>query len=292
MQNILRRKKARLFPDVRVVLLVLLVGLMTATSARAQLSVTGRITSGEDQNPIPGVNVLVKGTTTGTITDADGRYRLNVNSAEDVLVFSFVGFVSQEVVVGGRTAVDVVLASDAKQLAEVVVTALGIEKDVAKLGYSTQKVQGADLIKAREPNPLNSLVGKVAGLTVGASSELLGRPQLVLRGETDILIVVDGVPVVSDTWNISSDDIESYTVLKGPNAAALYGSRGRNGAILITTKKGTKDKRGFAIDVNSSTMFDKGFLTIPKVQDQYGGWEYNTVLFCACQFMEGEGRNQ
>jgi len=292
MQNTLRRKKGRLFPDLRLALLVLLLGLMTATSALAQLSVTGRLTSGEDKSPIPGVNILVKGTTVGTITDTDGRYRINVNSAEDVLVFSFVGFISQEVAVGGRSTIDVALASDTKQLTEVVVTALGIEKDVAKLGYATQKVQGADLIKAREPNPMNALVGKVAGLTVGASSELLGRPQLVLRGETDVLIVVDGVPIVSDTWNISPDDIDSYTVLKGPNAAALYGFRGKNGAILISTKKGTKDKRGFAIDVNSSTMFDKGFLTIPKVQDQYGGGEYNTYRFGDDQFGQVGGWNQ
>src|SRR5258706_13112013 len=150
MQNTLRRKKGRLFPDLRLALLVLLLGLMTSTSALAQLSVTGRLTSGEDKSPIPGVNIVVKGTTIGTITDADGRYRVTVNSADDVLVFSFVGFVTQEVAVGGRTTVDIALAADTKQLTEVVVTALGIEKEVAKLGYSTQKVIGADLIKARE----------------------------------------------------------------------------------------------------------------------------------------------
>src|SRR5258706_2182293 len=105
MQNTLRRKKGRLFPDLRLALLVLLLGLMTATSALAQLAVTGRLTSGEDQKPIPGVNILIKGTNTGTITDADGRYRLSVNSAEDILVFSFVGFVSQEVAVGGRSTI-------------------------------------------------------------------------------------------------------------------------------------------------------------------------------------------
>ena len=178
------------------------------------------------------------------------------------------------------------------QLSEVVVTALGVEKDVAKLGYVTQKVSGSELIKAREPNPLNSLVGRVAGLTVGISSELLGRPQLVLRGETNLLIVVDGVPVVSDTWNISPDDIDTYIVLKGPNAAALYGSRGQNGAILITTKKGTKDKRGFSVEFNSSTMVDKGFIAIPKVQDEYGPGEYNTYKFGNDPFGQVGGFNQ
>ncbi|HTE29563.1 MAG TPA: SusC/RagA family TonB-linked outer membrane protein, partial [Chryseolinea sp.] len=222
----------------------------------------------------------------------EGKYSLQVPSTEAALVFSFVGYTAQEVALAGRTTVDITLATDATQLSEVVVTALGIEKDVVKLGYSQQKVQGADLVKAREPNPLNSLVGKVAGLTVGASSEMLGRPQLVLRGETNLLITVDGVPVVSDTWNISPDDIESYTVLKGPAAAALYGSRGQNGAIMIVTKKGTKDQRGFSIDFNSSTMFDQGFLTIPEVQNEYGGGEYNTYRFGDDDLGQAGGWNQ
>ncbi|MBX7126457.1 MAG: SusC/RagA family TonB-linked outer membrane protein [Cyclobacteriaceae bacterium] len=261
-------------------------------AAEAQRSVSGRILSGDDQSPLPGVNILLKGTTNGTISDADGRFTLSGVSDNDVLVFSYVGYITQETTVASRTAIDVALLPDAKQLSEVVVTALGIEKEASKIGYITQKVQGSDLIKAREPNPLNSLVGKVAGLTVGASSELLGKPQLVLRGETDLIIVVDGVPVNSDTWNVSPDDIETYTVLKGPNAAALYGSRGRNGAILITTKRGAKDKRGFQVDFNSSTMVDKSFLTIPKVQDEYGPGEYNTYKFGDDVFGQVNGYNQ
>jgi len=296
MDHILLQGK-RLRPS--ALLLLMLLSIAT-TSAMAQSNVTGgaqRVTAGkiissEDNAPMPGVNVVVKGTNNGTVTDSDGSFRITTTSPDDVLIFSFVGYASQEVPVGDRTSLDVVLALDAKQLNEVVVTALGIEKDAAKLGYSQQKVQGSDLIKAREPNPMNSLVGKVAGLTVGASSELLGRPQLVLRGETNVLIVVDGVPVVSDTWNIPADDIESYTVLKGPNAAALYGSRGQNGAIVITTKKGTKDKRGFAVDFNSSTMMDKGFLTIPKVQDEYGPGEYNSYKFGNDVYGQQGGWNQ
>ncbi len=128
----------------------------------------------------------------------------------------------------------------------------------------------ADLIKAREPNPVNSLKGKVAGLTVNIGSEMLRQPSINFRGEGNILFVVDGVPITTDTWNISPDDIESYTFLKGQSASALYGSLARNGAIVINTKKGTKDKRGFAIEFNSSTMFDKGFLALPKYQDEYG----------------------
>jgi TonB-linked SusC/RagA family outer membrane protein len=273
--------------------------LIAATSAMAQSVTgvtqrvtTGRITSSEDNSPMPGVNVVIKGTTNGTVTDTDGSYQIAGANANDVIIFSFVGFASKEVPVGALSKLDIVLTPDTKQLNEVVVTALGIEKDATKVGYSQQKVQGSDLIKAREPNPMNSLVGKVAGLTVGASSEMLGRPQMVLRGENNLLIVIDGVPVVSDTWNIPADDIESYTVLKGPNAAALYGSRGQNGAIVITTKKGTRDKRGFAVDFNSSTMVDKGFLTIPKVQDEYGPGEYNAYKFGNDVYGQQGGWNQ
>ena len=229
---------------------------MVFTSAMAQYTVSGKVTSGEDQSPLPGVNILLKGTTSGTISDADGNFTVNANSASDVLVFSFVGFTTQEVAIDNRTGINVALQPDAQQLGEVVVTALGIEKSKSKLGYAIQDVKGQDLVKAREPNAINSLVGKVAGLNIGSSSEVLGAPAISLRGRTPFF-VVDGVPLVSDTWNISPDDIESYTVLKGPSASALYGSRGIDGAIIITTKRGSKDKRGFAIDYNSSSMWDR-----------------------------------
>jgi TonB-dependent SusC/RagA subfamily outer membrane receptor len=248
-----------------------LISMMTAFGVNAQeRTVSGKVVSGEDQQPFPGVNIVVKGTANGAVTDVNGTYKINLGAADDVLVFSFVGFISQEVSLAGRTVLDVTLATDSKQLEEVVVTALGIKKELRTLGYTTQEVKGEDLIKAREPNPLNSLTGKIAGLTVGPSAELLGRPSLVLRGRADLLFVVDGVPVNSDTWNISADDIETYTVLKGANASALYGFRGQNGAILITTKRGSKDKRGFSVDFNSSTMVDKGFLTLPDNQAEYG----------------------
>jgi len=257
---------------------------MAFSSAMAQYTVSGKVTSGEDQSPLPGVNILVKGTTNGTITDADGAFSINANSANDVLVFSFVGFLTQEVAINNQTGLNVVLATDAKQLSEVVVTALGIEKDVAKLGYSQQKVQGSELTKAREPNPINSLAGKIAGLQIGASAELLRKPNILLRGNADILYVVDGIPVISDTWNISSDDIDTYTILKGPNASALYGFQGRNGAILLTTKKGSRDKRGFSASFNSSSMVESGFLAIPKVQDSYGPGDHGIY-----EFVDGKG---
>lgn len=253
--------------------------LLLVCSAYSQTTVSGKVTSSEDASPLPGVNILVKGTADGTISDAEGNFNIRVPSNESVLVFSFVGYLAQEVPVSGRTSFDVTLASDAQQLSEVVVTALGIEKNVASLGYGVQKVLGNDLVKAREPNAINSLVGKVAGLTIGASAELLRRPNIQLRGNAEILFVVDGVPVNSDTWNVSPDDIESYTVLKGPNASALYGFRGRNGAIIVTTKKGSKDSRGFSVEFSSSTMMENGFLTIPKVQDEYGPGDHGNYSF-------------
>jgi TonB-linked SusC/RagA family outer membrane protein len=255
---------------------------MACTSAMAQYTVSGKVTSGEDQSPIPGANILVKGTTNGTISDADGNFSVNANSANDVLVFSFVGFTTQEVAISNRTSFNVVLESDAKQLSEVVVTALGIEKEAARLGYAVQKVSGNDLLKAREPNPLNSLIGKVAGLNVAPSAELLGAPQVLIRSTNPNerpLYVVDGVPINSDSWNISADDIESYTVLKGPSAAALYGSRSQFGAIIITTKKGSRDQRGFSVEFNSSYMVEKGFIAIPKVQDLYGPGDHGVYAY-------------
>jgi TonB-linked SusC/RagA family outer membrane protein len=262
--------------------LMLSITLLASQWAMAQINVSGKVVSGDDQSPIPGVNILVKGTTNGTISDAKGVYSLTANSPNDVLVFSFVGFNTQEVIINGKTTVDVVLAVDATQLSEVVVTALGIEKSRSQIGYALQDVNGGDLVKARDPNPINNLTGKVAGLTVAASPELLGSPGIYLRGRQP-LFVVDGVPIQSDTWNISADDIESYTVLKGPSASALYGSRGQYGAIVISTKKGTKDKRGISVEVNSSIMIENGFIAIPKVQDEYGPGDHGRYAF-------GDGR--
>ena len=227
------------------------------------------IITDETTAPIPGASIKIKGTTTGTSSQTDGSFTISVQKGKTITISS-IGFVTREILVENQTSISIQLKNDSKTLGEVVVTALGIKKDIRKIGYATQEVKGSDLVKAREPNAINSLVGKVAGLTVGGNAEMLGRPQLVLRGSTDLLFVVDGVPVNSDTWNISADDIETYTVLKGPNAAALYGSRGQNGAILVTTKKGSKDGRGFTVDVNSSTMIESGFIALPEAQTEYG----------------------
>jgi TonB-linked SusC/RagA family outer membrane protein len=245
--------------------------------------ITGRVSDGSDSKPFAGATVRIKGTERGTTTNAEGKYKISVNE-NAVLQFSFIGFSAQEIQVGTKSVINVVLNEDVKQVEEVVVTALGISKERRSLTNAIQAVKGADLIKAREPNPINSLVGRVAGLTIGASAELLGRPNVVLRGNNDVLYVVDGVPINSDTWNVSADDIETYSVLKGANAAALYGFRGKNGAILITTKKGSKDKRGFSVEFNSSTMIESGFNAIPKVQDLYGPGDHGQY-----SFVDGKG---
>ncbi|WP_245859921.1 SusC/RagA family TonB-linked outer membrane protein [Spirosoma aerolatum] len=263
--------------SLRRLLVTFLVSAVPILSVWAQ-TVSGRVTSADDNQPLPGVSIVVKGSSTGTTSRADGTYSLNV-PVNGTLTFSFIGYQTQELAVGNRSTIDVAMAVGTATLSEIVVTALGIKKDIRQTGVAIQSVDGAQLLKAREPNPINSLTGKVAGLTIGASSELLGRPNISLRGNSDVLFVVDGIPITSDTWNISADDIDTYTVLKGASASALYGFRGKNGAILITTKRGTKDKRGFSVEVNTSQMFDQGFIAIPKVQDEYGPGDHGVYAF-------------
>lgn len=250
--------------------------LFVQSAVVAQAVVKGKIIQTESGLPLEGATVTLKGTNISATTDAGGNFQIPA-AENDYLVVSFVGYKTVEVRPGNAALIG--LANDAVAMNEVVVTALGIRKEVKKLGYSVQEVKGAELVKAREPNPINSLVGKVAGLTVGVSAEMLQGPQLILRGRSIGLFVVDGVPINSDTWNISPDDIESYTVLKGATASALYGSRGINGAIMITTKRGTRDRRGFSIEFNTSTMVEKGFNAIPEVQDEYGPGDHGKYAF-------------
>ncbi len=266
------------------VLLVLVLGLLPHV-LRAQNPggpVSGVVTD-EQKQPLPGVSVLVKGTTRGTSTDTDGRFVLNASPSE-VLAFSFVGTATQEIPVGNQTTFAVSLATDTKELNEVVVTALGVKKETRKIGYAVQELNGEDIVRARDPNPISGLTGKIAGLSVGPSAELLRAPNVLLRGNTVSLYVVDGFPIDTDTWNISPDDIETYTVLKGPAAAALYGNRAQFGAILITTKKGNRNKKGFTVELNSSNVVNKGFLAFPRLQDTYGPGE-NTFY----TFVDGKG---
>ncbi|HEY4785489.1 MAG TPA: SusC/RagA family TonB-linked outer membrane protein [Bacteroidales bacterium] len=242
------------------------------------ISVTGTITDAKDGSPLAGVSVSIKGTSSGSVSDINGKYAITVNQESATLVFSYVGYLSQELP-ADRLVIDVKLSAESQKLNEVVITALGVEKEKSKVGYSVQDVKGEDLVKARDPNPITGLTGKIAGLSVGASAEMLRKPTVLLRGNEITLYVVDGVPISSDTWNISPDDVESYTVLKGPTAAALYGSRAQYGAILITTKKGTKNRKGVTVEFNSTNSFDKGFLAFPRQQFEYGGGENELYAF-------------
>jgi TonB-dependent SusC/RagA subfamily outer membrane receptor len=223
----------RQFNHITLLSLCIITILLFNVSLSAQVNIIrGKVADSTSQSPVAGATVFVRNSNIATSTNASGEFSINASS-QDELIISSVGYESQTIRVTGNN-LQITLAQTSRQLNEVVVTALGIKKETKRLGYSVQEVKGEDLLKAREPNPINSLVGKVAGLTVGASAEMLQGPQLVLRGRSIGLFVVDGVPINSDTWNISPDDIETFTVLKGSTAAALYGFRGINGAIMIT----------------------------------------------------------
>lgn len=247
-----------------------------------QTKISGTVTD-DKHLPLPGVSVRIKDQNKGTVTDIDGRYSITANAGQ-TLVYSFVGYAPVYVVVDNKTTINVSLIGDSKALNEVVVTALGVKKETRRIGYATQTVNGADVTMARDPNPITGLTGKVAGLSVGPSAELLGNPSVLIRGNSVSLYVVDGFPINTDTYNISPDDIESYTVLKGPAAAALYGNRAQNGAILITTKKGDKNRKGLTVDINSSTVMNTGFLAFPRTQNTFGPGE-NTFY----TFVDGKG---
>lgn len=229
--------------------------------------ITGTITD-ENGAPLPGVNVVEKGTTNGTLTDVAGKFKLSVKSDKSVLSISFIGYSTQEIVVGAQTSLSIRLMTDTKILNEVIVTALGVKREEKSLGYAVQKVAGPSLQTVKGVSVSTSLTGKVAGLWVRNSTEFNQMPTLSLRGETPLL-VIDGVPYNNISLNnIAQDDIESIDVLKGPTASALYGSRGGSGAIIVTTKKGSATK-GLTVTVNTNNMFNAGFLMLPEAQHSY-----------------------
>ena len=259
------KRKMKLFP----VFILFACSLLAVTAqVAAQSTVNGRVLADEGKTPIAGAIVSVKNTKKSVTTDSKGAFVIQA-STNDKLEVRSLGFNTLEQTISGNE-ITFLLTAKSKELDEVVVTALGIKKESKKISYALQELKTTDLLKAREPNPINSLKGKVAGLVVNINSELLRQPSINFRGEGNILFVVDGVPIKTDTWNISADDIESYSFLRGQTAASLYGSNGRDGVIIINTKKGTKDKRGYSVEFNSSTMFESGFLAMPKLQHQYG----------------------
>ena len=272
---------------------LLLVTLLITHSLQAQdRKITGTVSAVEDGSALPGVNVVVKGTTEGTITDIEGKYSLNVSADAKTLVFSFIGLKTTEVEIGNRSVVDVDMAANIEQLSEVVVTAFGLERDKKALGYSVQEIGGEQLAQVPNQSVVNNLSGRVAGLQVAGNSSPGGSPEFVIRGFSSVsgnnqpLVVIDGVPMQqtsnatpgerSDNQRygggiseIDPNNIAEMSVLKGPNAAALYGSRAANGVILITTKSG-KGTKGLGVDVNFATTFERP-LVKPRFQNIYGG---------------------
>ena len=262
-----------------IALYLSLILFMCSAMVVAQTNVSGTVSSSEDNMPLPGVSIVLKGTTTGVTTDFDGNYSINVSDANSILIFSYIGFETREVSVNGQTTLNVTMAISAQALDEVVVTALGIKREDKSLGYSVENVAGEELTRVAQENILNSLSGKVAGVTLnstggaGSSVSMVIRGAISLSSDNQPLFVIDGVPVVNSLNNIGGfgndnrvdygnaisdldpNSIEDVSILKGPSAAALYGSRAGNGVVLITTKK-AKDKEKMKVSFSSSTVFD------------------------------------
>lgn len=257
--------------------------------------VSGRVTDADEGGGLPGVNVVLQGTTSGTVTDANGDYSLTVPSGDGTLVFTFVGMATQEIPISGRTRIDVVMAADVAQLNEVVVTALNIPREKASLGYATQQLDNSAVTTVKQQNFINSLSGKVSNVQIRRNNNFAGSTNIVIRGNKSVtgnnqpLFVVDGVPVDNSTGNkstqragrygydygnaaadINPEDIETINVLKGAAASALYGSRAANGVVMITTKKG-KARKGIGVAISSGVTvgtIDKN--TFVNYQSKYG----------------------
>jgi TonB-linked SusC/RagA family outer membrane protein len=230
--------------------------------------VTGTITDEETNEPMVGVTVLVKGTNNGTLSTLEGDYSIEVAGPEDVLVFTYVGYQPVEYAAKGVTQLNVQMHETSTELESVVVTALGIKRSEKALGYSIQKIDGDIIQTVKTSDPTTGLTGKISGLMIKNSTNFGTKPEIYLRGENP-LIVVDGVPSDNVSINdISADDIKSIDVLKGATASALYGYRGANGAIMITTVRGQQSK-GFSVSVNTSDMVNLGFLVTPETQKSY-----------------------
>lgn len=270
-----------------------------------EMVVSGRVTDADEGMGLPGVNVVLQGTTSGTVTDVDGEYSLTVPGDDGVLVFTFVGMATQEVPINGRSEINVVMMPDVEQLSEVVVTALNIPREKASLGYATQELEGESVTAVKQQNFLNSLSGKVSNVQITRNNNFAGSTNIVIRGNKSVtgnnqpLFVIDGVPIDNSTGNtaqqragrygydygnaasdINPEDIESINILKGAAASALYGSRAANGVVMITTKKG-KARKGIGIALSTGVTvgtIDKS--TFVEYQDKYGAgyarewWHY------------------
>lgn len=256
-------------------------------------TISGTVTDAADGSPIVGANVLLKGTTIGTITNIDGNYQLSVSGEENTLTISYVGYESIDIEVGNRTTVDISLNADIETLSEVVVTAFGIRQERKSLGYSVQEINSEKIRETNQPNPLNALRGRVSGVNISSSSGAPGAgSDIVIRGINSLnpnannqpLFVIDGIPVSNETAitggrgganfsntnrfaDINPADIESISILKGPAASALYGLRAANGAVVVTTKSGKAGKTAF--NFKTSYSIDDVYRR-PDMQKKYG----------------------
>ncbi|CAL67710.1 SusC/RagA family TonB-linked outer membrane protein [Christiangramia forsetii] len=260
-----------------------------ATLLAQENSVSGLITGSEDGEPLNGVNVLIKGTNRGTITDFDGNYRIDIEPGE-VLVFSSVGFETQEISYTGQSTLDVTLVADLESLDEVVVTSFGIEQEKKSLGYAIQEIDSEEITKTKQQNLVSALQGQAAGVQITNSGGAPGMSaRIIIRGVNSLdpnadnqpLFVIDGVPIDNSTVesvgtprglsnraaDINPNDIESMSILKGAAATALYGVRAANGAVIITTKKGKAGR--IKINLNSSVGFEE-INRFPEFQETYG----------------------
>ncbi|MEH0157616.1 SusC/RagA family TonB-linked outer membrane protein [Limibacter armeniacum] len=276
----------------RLLLTLALLPMLFMTAFAQERTVSGVVT--DNGEPLPGVTVILKGTSKGTITGLDGDFKLAVPGPESILEFRFVGYKTKEVAVGNQSALQVPLEVDAEELEEVVVTALGVSRDERSLGYAMQAVGGDELSEVKSTNVVSGLAGKVSGVQINSSSTMGGSSRILIRGANSIngnnqpLFVVDGVPLDNSNFtssnqergaggydygnaaqDINPDDIASMSVLKGAAAAALYGSRAANGVIIITTKSG-KGRKGIGVSINAGVTFDN-ILRLPDYQNSYGG---------------------
>lgn len=284
---------------IRMLLFVCVFWVAGSVAMAQSRTVKGKVTSSDDSGGLPGVNVIQKNTSRGVTTDQNGDFSIEVTGNDAVLVFSFVGYERQEVAVGNRNVVDVVLNADENSLSEVVVTALGIPRAERSLGYSVGKVEGKELTRVVQENVLNSLAGRVSGVTINSTGGTGSSVSMIIRGANSLnsdnqpLFVIDGVPIANTLNNVSAggndnrvdfgnaisslnpDDIENISILKGPSAAALYGSRAGNGVVLITTRSGANVNK-MTVSVNSSTVFDQPYKFL-KWQTQFGSGQFSAI---------------
>ncbi|GJM34748.1 MAG: SusC/RagA family TonB-linked outer membrane protein [Saprospiraceae bacterium] len=282
---------------------------MLSMTFAQNMTITGTVKDGLSGELLPGVSIVEKGTSNGTITDVGGNYTLKLTMHDAILVFSFIGYAAQEEAINGRSNIDISLLTATSVLNEVVITALGLERKTKDLGYAVQSLSAKEVSEVKSANFVDNLAGRVAGVTVSQGATGVGSTsKITIRGEASFtnnnpLFVVDGTPINNNSivnftndaaagfqevdfgnggMEVNPDDIASVTVLKGPSAAALYGTRASNGVIIITTKDGS-EHQGLGISFNSTTFVERPF-QLPEFQHKFG--QGNSGQF---EFVDGLG---